>query len=145
MTDIWLRYRVTRIRVKASYFGEINSEPRFAALYPYRASTSGIQNVDAVESLPHSTVVAMGTANTGPTVFTRTFNLHDIWKLYDDNINHNYLVGSDLLARQTHFWNKDPNQKVYIVAEMFAFGLIPRDFGGTICLDVQWQCEMTDR
>lgn len=84
--------------MRATYFGEINNELRFAALYPYRAETSGVNNVDAVESLPHSTVEAMGTANTGPVIIEKVFNLSDIWKLYNDSSNTNYPVSGKLLA-----------------------------------------------
>lgn len=138
MTDIWLRYRVCKIKVRATYFGEINNELRFAALYPYRAETSGVNNVDAVESLPHSTVKAMGTANTGPVIIDKVFDLAEIWKLYNNSTNPNYPVSADILGKTSTHWNKDPTHKVFIMCEMFAFGLLPRTLGGTMTMDVQW-------
>lgn len=54
LTDIWVRYRVTRIRVKATFYPTQsgNTDPMFGVMYPYRATSSGIPDIDTVMSLP---------------------------------------------------------------------------------------------
>jgi hypothetical protein len=52
LTDIWLRYRVTKVKVTTSFYPIGLTEPMFGAVFPYRAAAVGLTHVDEVYSLP---------------------------------------------------------------------------------------------
>jgi hypothetical protein len=52
LTDIWLRYRVTKVKVTATFYPIGLTEPMFGALFPYRAAVTGLTHIDEVYSLP---------------------------------------------------------------------------------------------
>lgn len=78
ITDIWLRYSVKRIHVKCTFINYSPTEPFWSAVYPYRAETSGINDVTSVESLPLSSV-AVTHAYTKAQVIERTYSSKQIY------------------------------------------------------------------
>lgn len=85
LTDIWLRYRVTKVRVTATYYPIGVTEPMFGALFPYRAATTGLTAVDEVYSLPHSVVKPLPNEYSAPVVISKMFELKQLYTLLIDN------------------------------------------------------------
>jgi hypothetical protein len=84
LTDIWLRYRVTKVKVTATFYPIGLTEPMFGALFPYRSDAIGLTQVDEVYSLPHSTVVPLNNEYSKPVVISKVFELKDLYSILID-------------------------------------------------------------
>lgn len=142
LTDIWLRYRVTKVKVQATYYPIGVTEPMFGALFPYRAAVTGLTNVEELYSIPQSTIKALPNEYSKPVTITKVFELKDLYTLLIDGTEDGQ--ESPLVwYNSTHQWNKIPNYEVFINAGIWSFGNTPRTIGGNITLDVQWYTELT--
>jgi hypothetical protein len=85
LTDIWLRYRVTKVKVTATYYPIGVTEPMFGTLFPYRAANTGLTHVEEVYNLPHSIVKPLPNEYSKPVVISKVYHLKDLYTLLIDS------------------------------------------------------------
>lgn len=107
ITDIWLRYRVIKCRVKVVFYPTGATSSLVGAMYPYRSATSGLDNLDAVIGQTGSEHKPLNYSTGQPVTIIKHFNLHEMYKLLNDNTE-NGLEGPDTWSKATHQWNKIP-------------------------------------
>ena len=101
ITDIWLRYRVIKAHVKVTFYPTGATTSLSGAVYPYRASTSGLDNLDAVINQTRSQTHPLNYSTGSPVVITGTYNLRQMYNLLNDNTE-NVLEGPAVWAAATH-------------------------------------------
>jgi hypothetical protein len=115
LTDIWVRYRVTKVKARLTAFpSAISNQPLFVAMYPYRANVSGITNLDGVIAEPGVSYAPVNVSTGKPTVLTQEYSLAKWYSLLTDNTE-NGLEGPDTWSKATHQWNKIPTYSPHLV------------------------------
>lgn len=85
MTDIWLRYRVIKTKVRVTFYPTAGTTALVGAQYPYRSSTSGLDNLDAVANQTGAKYHPLNYTTGAPVIIERTYSLHNIYQLLNDN------------------------------------------------------------
>lgn len=101
ITDIWVRYRVVKCKVRATFYPTGATSSLAGGLYPYRSTTSGIVGLDGVICQTDSVTKPLNYSTGAPVIVERTFDLRDCYKLIDDSTE-NGLEGPMVWAAATH-------------------------------------------
>jgi hypothetical protein len=101
MTDLWLRYRVIKAKVRATFYPNAGTTALVGAIYPYRSNASGFDNLDAVANQTGVKYHPLNYTTGAPVIIERTFNLRQMYNLLNDNTEDG-LEGPLVWAEATH-------------------------------------------
>jgi hypothetical protein len=144
LTDIWLRYRVERVRVKATFFPDTLGTLTYAAVFPYRSvGSTGVPSLDTVRNIPGAKVVAVGGYNQKPIVIQATYSLLDVYKMMQQSAVEDGLYSPEVLAKGTHYWSTLPTYDVFAICRLYSNDPAGSTFGGTISVTADWDTELS--